>query len=82
MEESFVFQAAGGTESVYNDYSCTLTIDGHEIYVPYNIAIKPSTYKISLGGDYKTLLNFLLDNDLFRLYQIEREGGKMPSLEI
>lgn len=82
MEESFVFQAAGGTESVYNDYSCTLNIEGHEVYVPYNISIKPSTYKISLGGDYKTLLNFLLDNDLFRLYQIEKEGGKMPSLEI
>lgn len=83
MEESFVFNGAGGTESVYNDSPLeSLEIDGHEIYVPSNVAIKPSTYKIGLSWDYKQLLSFLLENDLFSLYRLNHQGAQLPSIEL
>lgn len=83
MTENFVFSDAGGTESVYNDEPIEeLDIDGRKIYVPMNVAIKPSTYKVGLGRDYKALLNFLLDNDLFRLYRMNYEGYQLPTVEM
>ena len=82
MQESFVFSAAGGTESIYNDVGRMLVLDGREVYCPSNVAIKPSTYSISLAPTYKELLLFLLDNDLFRLYKMNYEGQHLPSIDI
>ena len=83
MRESFVFADAGGTESVYNDEPIPdLEVDGRHIYVPMNVAIKPSTYKVGLGRDYKELLTFLLDNDLFKLYRMNYQGYQLPTVEI
>lgn len=83
MRENFVFRDAGGTESVYNDEPLEeLLVDGKSIYVPSNVAIKPSSYKIGLGTDYKELLTFLLDNDLFRLYRMNYEGQQLPTVEM
>lgn len=82
MQEGFVFQDAGGTESVYNDdpYGI-MEMDGHQIYVPSNVAIKPSTYRTGLGDDYKTLLGYLLENDLFGLYELNYKGAQLPTIE-
>ena len=81
LREGFIFSEAGGTESVYNDEPCTLLIDGHGVYCPTNIAIKPSTYKTSIGRDYRTLLNMLLDNYLFDLYRKNLAGEQLPAIE-
>ena len=83
MQEEFIFSDAGGTESVYNDVAIEeLEVDGVKIYVPSNVAIKPSTYKIGLSEDYAEILNFLLDNKLFNLYKLNFNGAQLPSLEI
>ena len=86
LQEGFLFDDAGGTESVYNDEAFgEIEIEGHTIYVPSNVAIKPSTYKTGLGdakGGYKAVLEMLLDNNLFRLYKMNWEGAQLPALEI
>ena len=83
MREGFVFRDAGGTESVYNDDPLPeLEVDGHLIYAPSNVAIRPSTYKTSLSGDYKTTLAFLLDHNLFGLYQLNYQHAWLPSISL
>lgn len=83
MREDFRFSDAGGTESVYNDEPVDdIVVDGHHVYVPTNVAIKPSSYRIGLGEDYKEILSFLLDNDLFRLYRMNYEGYQLPNIEM
>ena len=82
LTEDFVFFDAGGTESVYNDSPCYLTVDGREIYVPSNVAIKPSTYKVGISQDYKDLLLFLLDHNLIDIYRKNFEGAQLPTVDI
>lgn len=86
MQDGFIFSDAGGTESVYNDEQLEeLEVDGHVIYVPTNVAIKPSTYETGLGdakGLYKALLEMLLDNDLYKLYRLNWQGAQLPSIEV
>ena len=83
MTTGFVFDDAGGTESIYNDEPIEhFEIDGHDLYVPTNVVINPSTYKVGLGDDYRTLLNFLLDNEIWGLYQKNWENAHLPSLEV
>lgn len=82
MTQDFIFTDAGGTESVYNDTPSWMTIDGNRIYVPSNVAIKPSTYKIGLSEDYGQLLAFLLDNGLIDLYRKNYEDAPLPSVDI
>ena len=82
MREDFIFSDAGGTESVYNDSGMTINIEGREVYVPSNVAIKESTYKIGLANDYKTLLEFLADNNLFMLYRLNYLGAQLPAVEL
>lgn len=55
--EEYIFKYAGGNEVYYNDISCTVVVDGIELYVPTNVVIRPSTYKVGLGEDYFTLLS-------------------------
>lgn len=81
MQENFIFADAGGTESIYNDYPIELLeLDGHAVYVPTNVAIKPSSYKIGLGWDYRELIKLLSDNDLWGLYRKNLEGAQLPSI--
>lgn len=57
FEEDFLFTAGGGTESVYNDTAFgVVNINGHDRFVGRNIYIRPSTYTVSLGKDYRELL--------------------------
>ena len=82
LQEGFVFEDAGGTESVYNDKPLSeYVIDGHRLYVPTNVAIKPSTYKTSISGEgYKELIDVLTDNNLWQLYRKNYMGAQLPSL--
>lgn len=59
FKEGFIFHAAGGTESVYNDVPeiDKLTVDGHEIRITSNVLIKQSTYTLGVTGEYRRILN-------------------------
>lgn len=66
FKEGFIFKDSGGTESIYNDFPSIkkYKIKGHNIDIISNIAIYPSTYTLGLSGDYKRLLNGLMDTDI------------------
>lgn len=57
LTEDFVFVDGGGTETVYNDEDFgTVWINGVERRISRNVYIRPSTYTLGLGVDYKALL--------------------------
>lgn len=58
--EGFVFQEAGGTEAVYNDYPeiKSVTIDGHKLDIISNIAILPSEYTLGITGEYERIIKY------------------------
>lgn len=71
LKPGFVFKAAGGTESVYNDFSdYYVEIDGHELHITPNICIKDSTYTLTYSADYDRLLS-----DPFLLRKIKHSFG-------
>ena len=58
LQPGFVFREAGGTESIYNDFSdYDLQIDGHVLHVGPNICIQDSTYTLTYSADYDRLLS-------------------------
>lgn len=78
FKPGFIFRAAGGTESVYNDnVSYEYYIDGHTILITDNIVIRPSTYELGLTEEYRRIINGLArikysDHDIPGLYQMPR----------
>ena len=57
MQEGFTFYKAGGNELVYNDIPIEhLMIDGHDMYIPSNVVILPSTYKLHINEDYADII--------------------------
>lgn len=59
LHDGFVFRAAGGTESVYNDkidQKRWRTPAGDEIYITRNVVIRNTTKTIGLTQEYKDLL--------------------------
>ena len=57
MQEGFTFYKAGGNELVYNDIPIEhLIIEGHDIYIPSNVVILPSTYKLHINEDYADII--------------------------
>lgn len=72
-KEGFIFNKAGGTESVFNDDPPMKKIhkNGIDIEVVSNIAILPSTYTLGVAGDYRRLLNSL--NDAHIRYSLHYE---------
>lgn len=71
LKPGFVFTEAGGTESVYNDFSdYSVEIDGHELHITPNICIKDSTYTLTYSADYDKLLS-----DPFLLRKIKHSFG-------
>lgn len=58
FKEGFIFKAAGGTESVYNDDpDMLLSIDGHDLKITSNVLIRDSTYTLGVTGEYRKILN-------------------------
>lgn len=52
-----IFQAAGGTESIYNDLTReVINIDGHQLELGPNIYIRPSTYTLGITQEYGELI--------------------------
>ena len=82
LQLGFVFSDAGGTESVYNDSPIEhYTYKGKTFYVPTNIVIRESTYKLSLSDDYLTLINSIIDSGLTNLYFQNINGLPIKSLD-
>lgn len=58
LQPGFVFRDAGGTESIYNDFSdYDVELDGHVLHVGPNICIQDSTYTLTYSADYDKLLS-------------------------
>lgn len=57
IEHDFKFKKAGGMEARYSDMTAIDTvIDGHQISITPCVSLVPSTYKLSLEGDYERLI--------------------------
>ena len=64
FKEGFVFRAAGGTESIYNDIEFEpdpdklqkLIREGNEILITSNVVIADSEYTLGITGEYRRLL--------------------------
>ena len=58
FKEGFVFRAAGGTESIYNDDPEIKQIirEGKSIDITSNVVIKDSEYTLGVTGEYRRLL--------------------------
>ena len=64
FKEGFVFRAAGGTESIYNDIEFEsdpdklqkLVREGNEILITSNVVIADSEYTLGITGEYRRLL--------------------------
>lgn len=57
FNEGFIFQEAGGMESVYNDEPYGyVNIDGHELYVGTNVLLRDSTYSLGITDEYRRIL--------------------------
>ena len=74
FKEGFVFRAAGGTESIFNDHPDIeyVTIQGHKQKITSNVMIRESTYTVSLTPEYKRLLAFLANTDIRYSLHYER----------
>ena len=58
FKPGFIFRAAGGTESVYNDKPEIggITINGHYLSISSNVVIRDSTYQLSITDEYFELI--------------------------
>ena len=73
IENGMIWKKAGGTLSVYNDHADRYYTDpetGRTIHITKNVAIVPTTYKMTYSKDYRLLLNEI---QLYSQYQKERE---------
>lgn len=73
IESGMIWKKAGGTLSVYNDHADRYFTDpetGRTVHITKNVAIVPTTYKMTYSKDYRLLLNEI---QLYGQYQKERE---------
>ena len=79
FKEGFIFNKAGGTESVFNDNvdMYYLTLEGKKLHITDNIVIRDSTYTLGITAEYQAILNGLIeikysDHDIEGLYKVKR----------
>ena len=78
MREGFVFEKAGGTESIFNDdVDMTIRREGRALRITDNIVIKDSSYTLGMTQEYRDILDGLIeikysDHDIFGLYKVKR----------
>ena len=73
IEHGMIWKKAGGTLSVYNDHADRYYTDpetGKSVHITKNVAIIPTTYKMTYSKDYRLLLNEI---QLYGDYQKARE---------
>jgi len=64
FKSGFIFNKAGGTESIYNDFPDIdeIEIEGHMLPITSNVVIKESSYTLGITHEYERLL---LKSNLF-----------------
>lgn len=63
FKPGYIFRKSGGLESIYNDRTdYWTTIDGRDMHVTRNVCLRPSTYTVSIGEKYHTLLDDVNDH--------------------
>lgn len=79
FKEGFIFNKAGGTESVFNDNvdMYYLTLEGKRLHITDNLVIRNSTYTLGITAEYKAILDGLVeikysDHDIAGLYKVKR----------
>lgn len=79
FKEGFIFNKAGGTESVFNDNidMYYLTLEGKRLHITDNLVIRDSTYTLGITAEYKAILDGLVeikysDHDIEGLYKVKR----------
>lgn len=79
FKDGFIFNKAGGTESVFNDNvdMYYLTLEGKKLHITDNIVIRDSTYTLGITAEYQAILNGLIeikysDHDIEGLYKVKR----------
>lgn len=62
FKEGFIFNKAGGTESLFNDDTDeTIIVDGHELRITDNVVIRDSSYTLGITAEYEAILKGLAD---------------------
>lgn len=57
FKEGFIFNKAGGNESIYNDnVNYDVVVNGRKITVTDNIVIRPSSYTLGITEEYRRVL--------------------------
>ena len=78
FKEGFIFTAAGGTESVYNDNIYQIIErEGRKLTITDNLVIRNSSYTLGLSGEYKRLLERVYeikyaDSDIIGLFKLKK----------
>ena len=79
FKEGFIFNKAGGTESVFNDNidMYYLTLEGKQLHITDNVVIRDSTYTLGITAEYRAILDGLVeikysDHDIEGLYKVKR----------
>lgn len=78
FREGFIFNDAGGTESIFNDdVDYTIEREGRALRITDNIVIRDSSYTLGITDEYRDVLNGLLeikysDHDIYGLYKVKK----------
>lgn len=79
FKDGFIFNKAGGTESVFNDKvdMYYLTLEGKKLHITDNVVIRDSTYTLGITAEYQAILQGLIeikysDHDIAGLYKVKR----------
>lgn len=79
FKDGFIFNKAGGTESVFNDKVDLyyLTLEGKRLHITDNVVIRDSTYTLGITAEYQAILQGLIeikysDHDIAGLYKVKR----------
>lgn len=73
FKEGFTFIKAGGTEAIYNDkIDMWVEREGHQLHITDNVVIRPDIYTLGLAGDYKRILDGVME--------IKYSAFEMPGL--
>lgn len=78
FKEGFVFNKAGGTESVFNDHiDMIIQRDGHDLHITDNVVIRDSSYTLGITAEYRAILNGVMeikysDHDIEGLFKVKK----------
>lgn len=78
FKEGFIFEEAGGTESIFNDdVYMTIEVEGHDLTITDNVVIRDSTYTLGITQEYRDILDGLVDirysdHDIAGYYKVKK----------